>query len=47
MGRFETELLSTNDNLATLANLSGVWIDAVHRRKPLKSPLTKSVFSAA
>jgi hypothetical protein len=36
MGRFETELLSTNDNLATLANLSGVWIDAVHRRKPLK-----------
>jgi hypothetical protein len=29
MGRFETELLSTNDNLATLANLSGVWcIDA-------------------
>ena len=37
MGRFETELLSTNDNLATLANLSGVWIDAVHGRKPLKS----------
>ena len=37
MGRFETELLSANDNLATLANLSGVWIDAVHRRKPLKS----------
>ena len=36
MGRFATELLSTNDNLATLANLSGVWIDAVHRRKPLK-----------
>ncbi len=37
MGRFETELLSANDNLATLANLSGVWIDAVHGRKPLKS----------
>jgi hypothetical protein len=37
MGRFETELLSTNDNLAALANLSGVWIDAVHGRKPLKA----------
>jgi hypothetical protein len=37
MGRFETELLSTNDNLVALANLSGVWIDAVHGRKPLKS----------
>jgi hypothetical protein len=37
MGRFETELLSTNDNLATLANLSGAWIDAVHGRKPLKA----------
>ena len=37
MGRFETELLSTNDNLVALANLSGAWIDAVHRRKPLKS----------
>jgi hypothetical protein len=34
MGRFETGLLSTNDNLA---NLSGVWIDAVHGRKPLKA----------
>ena len=37
MGRFETELLSTNDNHATLANLSGAWIDAVHGRKPLKA----------
>jgi hypothetical protein len=35
MGRFEAELLSTNDNLATLANLLGAWIDAVHGRKPL------------
>jgi hypothetical protein len=25
MGRFETELLSTNVKLATLANLAGVW----------------------
>jgi hypothetical protein len=37
MGRFETELLSENDNLAALANLSGVWIDAMHGRKQLKS----------
>jgi hypothetical protein len=37
MGRFETELLPTPDNFAALAHLSGVWIDAVHGRKPLKS----------
>ena len=27
MGRFETELLATNDNLAALADLPGMWID--------------------
>ena len=37
MGRFETALLSTTDNLATLVNLSGALINAVHRRKPLKA----------
>ena len=26
MGRFETELLATDENLAALADLSGVWI---------------------
>ena len=36
MGRFETELLATNDNLAALADLSGNWIDRVHNRKPPK-----------
>ena len=36
MGRFETELLATNDNLAALADLSGNWIDRVHDRKPPK-----------
>jgi hypothetical protein len=30
MGRFETELLATDDNLVALADLSGMWID----RKP-------------
>ena len=34
MGRFETELLATEENLATLADLSGVWIDRVHDRRP-------------
>ena len=32
MGRFETELLATNENLAALADLSGIWIDRVHDR---------------
>ena len=33
MGRFETELLATDDNLAALVDLSGIWIDRVHDRK--------------
>jgi hypothetical protein len=37
MGRFETELLTTDDNLAALADLSGKWIDRVHDRKPPKN----------
>ena len=36
-GRFETELLSTNSNLAALSDLSGAWIDKVYGRKPLKA----------
>jgi hypothetical protein len=36
MGRFETELLATDDNLAALADLSGKWIDRVHDRKSPK-----------
>ena len=36
MGRFETELLATNDNLAALADLLGIWIDQVNERKPPK-----------
>jgi len=34
MGRFETEWLATEANLAGLANLSGAWIDRVHERRP-------------
>ena len=36
MGRFETEFLATDDNIAALADLSGVWIDQVHDRKSPK-----------
>src|SRR5687767_13009954 len=34
MGRFETEWLATEVNLAALADLSGSWIDRVHRCRP-------------
>ena len=36
MGRFETEWLATGENLVALTELSGVWIDRVHERKPPK-----------
>ena len=36
VGRFETEMLSTKNNLTALMKLSGRWIDTVHERKPLK-----------
>ena len=36
MGRFETEWLATEKNLAALTDLSGVWIDRVHDRRPPK-----------
>jgi hypothetical protein len=34
MGRFETEWLATEANLAALTDLSGTWIDRVHARRP-------------
>ncbi len=36
MGRIETEVLATEENLAALADLSGDWIDRVHDRRPPK-----------
>ncbi len=36
MGRFETEVLATGQNLAALTELSGQWIDRVHDRRPPK-----------
>ena len=34
MGRFETEWLASEANLAALTDLSGAWIDRVHQRRP-------------
>ena len=34
MGRFETDWLATEANLAVLTELSGAWIDRVHQRRP-------------
>jgi hypothetical protein len=34
MGRFETQWLAAPENLSTLADLSGQWIDLVHDRRP-------------
>src|SRR4249920_3061967 len=36
MGRFETKWLCRPENLATLADLPGQWIDKVHQRRPPK-----------
>lgn len=36
MGRLETELLATDENLAALSDLSGTWIDKVHDHRPPK-----------
>jgi len=36
MGRFETEHLASDENFAALSDLSGIWIDRVHDRRPPK-----------
>jgi hypothetical protein len=36
MGRFETEWLARPENVATLTDLPGRWIDKVHTRRPPK-----------
>src|SRR5919202_2186347 len=36
MGRFETEAMTDEKNLAALTDLSGRWIDRVHARRPVK-----------
>src|SRR6516165_6066468 len=37
IGRFETDLLTSDGHLAALADLCGRWIDRVHRRRPPKT----------
>ena len=37
MGRFETEWLVSDENLAALTGLSGQWIDSVHGRRSTRS----------
>jgi hypothetical protein len=37
MGRFETEWLASDENLAALTGLSGQWIDCAHGLRPLRS----------
>ena len=37
MGRFETEFLAGDENLAALVDLSGQWIDLVHAQHPPKA----------
>ena len=37
MGRFETEVMTLETNLAALADLSGQWIGRVHARRPVKT----------
>src|SRR6185369_3708796 len=37
MGRFETKWLSRPENLTALVDLSGQWIDKVHRRRGPKT----------
>jgi len=36
MGRFETEVLTQNDNLAMLTKLPGMWIDRLRERRPMR-----------
>ena len=36
MGRFETELLATDENVEALVDMNWVWIDKVHDRHPPK-----------
>ncbi len=36
MGRFETEWQATDSNLAAPSEVSGVWIDRLHERRPPK-----------
>ncbi len=36
MGRFETQMLASDANVAALTDLNGAWIDQVNRRVELE-----------
>ena len=36
MGRFETEVLTTEESFSALVNMPGRWIDRYHAAKPLR-----------
>lgn len=36
IGRFETDVLTEDGNLATLMDMPGQWVDAVRQRRPIK-----------
>jgi hypothetical protein len=37
MGRLETEVMTQPDNLGSLVSLSGMWIDRIAERRPMKA----------
>jgi len=37
MGHFETEVMTQPDNLGSLVSLSGMWIDRIAERRPMKA----------
>ena len=47
MGRFETELLASDENFAALTALSRQWIDSVHDRGPPKMIILEMDFSVS
>ena len=47
VGRLETDILSTKNNVRKLMDLSGKWIDKVHQRKPLKELILDRIARSA
>src|SRR3954452_10018950 len=47
MGRFETEVMTQEENISALANLSGCWIDYVHARRPVRGIVLDMDFSVS
>lgn len=47
MGRFETEVMTQPDNLGVLVSLSGMWIDRIAERRPMKAVMLDMVSSVS